>query len=89
MSILKIYGAQEIDIVEFGNILENTLKDLYVKTIPPTKDSVIVADINVSKLNPVDIAFFVGASEDNFPKLVEQDILFNDYEIENLRSYEI
>lgn len=89
LSILKIYGAQEIGIVEFRNILENTLKDLYVKTIPPTKDSVIVADINVSKLNPVDIAFFVGASEDNFPKLVEQDILFNDYEIENLRSYEI
>ncbi len=88
-SILKIYGDEELNISNFIDILSNILKDVFVKTIPPTKDNVIIADINVTKLEEKKEVFFIGVTEGNFPKVVEQDILFSDFEIESLKLHDV
>lgn len=85
-SIYKVYNNEKINLNEFLDILKMLVKDIYIKTIPSTLDKVILADINVSKIEKKDIVFFVGVTQGNFPKLQEQDILFNDYEIEKLRT---
>ena len=88
-SMYKIYGSEKVKLTDFTGVLTATLKDVFVKTIPPTKDSVIIADINVTKLEEKKDIFFIGVTENEFPKVVNQDILFSDFEIESLKLHDI
>ncbi|MEG2645918.1 MAG: PD-(D/E)XK nuclease family protein [Clostridia bacterium] len=83
-SISKVYENSPITINEFLNIYIASIKNTYLKTIPSTKDQVILADINTSKIGEKKICFFVGATENNLPKVQGQDILFSDSDIDVL-----
>lgn len=85
-SIVKIYETKEIKLLEFFQMFRLLLKDITLKTIPPTKDKVILADIDVSRCDMKKYVFFVGVIEGSFPKKQQEDIFFNDYEIESLKS---
>lgn len=88
-SIDKIYGNSNINIIEFYKLFKMVISDVYVKSTPPTKDKVILADINVSKLDYKKIVFLVGVIDGSFPKKYDEDILFNDDEIEELNKHDI
>lgn len=88
-SICKIYGEEKIELGEFANLFKLAIKDVTLKTIPPTKDKVMLLDINVSKVDMKKYVYLVGVVEGVFPKKTEQDIFFNDYELENLSSLDI
>lgn len=84
-SIEKVYQEQKMTLNQFQQIFRYAIKDIYLKTIPPTKDKVVLADINVTKMNMTKYVFFVGVIEGSFPKKADQDIFFNDYELEILQ----
>lgn len=88
-SISKIYNDKQINIQEFNKIFKTVISDVYIKSLPPTKDKVILADINVSKVTPKKVSFFIGVTEGNFPKRYDEDILFNDSEIEELNKNDL
>ena len=88
-SIDKIYKDTKLNIQEFYKLFNMVLSEVYIKSVPPTKDKVVVADINSSKVEFKKIAFFVGVYDGNFPKNCEEDILFSDYEINELSKNEI
>lgn len=88
-SIVKIYKDEELTIEEFTNIFNLVVKDIKIKTLPPTKDQIQLIDINVSKVEPKKIAFFIGVIEGKFPEKVEEDILFKDSELEKLKENQI
>ena len=88
-SIVKIYKSEEISIEEFSNIFNLVVKDVTIKTLPPAKDQIELVDINVSKIEPKKIVFFIGVVEGKFPESVEEDIIFNDNDLENLKDREI
>lgn len=88
-SIVKIYKDEKLTIEEFSNIFNLVVKDIKIKTIPPTKDKIELIDINVSKIEPKKIAFFIGVVEGKFPEKVDEDILFSDNELEKLKDKQI
>lgn len=88
-SICKIYGEDKLDLGEFFNLFKMAIKDVSLKTIPPTKDKVMLVDINVSKVDMKKYVFFVGVVEGSFPKKTDQDIFFSDYELESLSGMDI
>ena len=88
-SICKINDRESINISEFLNQFKVVISEIYVKSVPPTKDKVILADINVSKVGNKKVAFFIGVTDGNFPKKYDEDILFSDREIEDLEKNEI
>lgn len=88
-SIDKIYKDKELSIEEFSNIFNLVIKDIKIKTLPPTKDQVELIDINVSKPLPKKIAFFIGVVEGKFPQKVDEDILFSDSELEKLKEKQL
>ena len=88
-SMVKIYGEEKITIDEFNNIFELVVKDIKIKTLPPTKDQIELVDINVSKIEAKKYVFFIGVVEGKFPKKVDEDIFFTDDELEKLRAKEI
>lgn len=88
-SIEKVYKDEEITIEEFTNIFNLVVKDIKIKTLPPTKDQVEIVDINVSKVKSKKIAFFIGVTEGKFPEKVDEDIIFSDNELDILRDKNI
>ncbi len=88
-SIEKVYQDEELTIEEFSNIFNLVVKDIKIKTLPPTKDQVEIVDINVSKVEAKKIAFFIGVTEGKFPKKEDEDIIFSDSELELLKENEI
>lgn len=88
-SITKIYENTEINISDFEKLLKYSLKDIKVKSIEPTIDEVQVLDVNTSKSGIKKIMFFVGVNEDKLPKKIDDDLLFDDSELESLESYNI
>lgn len=85
-SIDKIYCEENITISDFYKLFKMVVSEISIKTLPPTKDKVILADINVTKLGNKKIAFFVGVTDGEFPKKYEEDVLFDDQEIEELNK---
>ncbi len=88
-SIIKVYKDERISIEEFNNIFNLVIKDVKIKTLPPTKDQIELVDIDVSKIEPKKIVFFIGVVEGKFPKKVDEDIFFTDDELEKLHDKDI
>ena len=88
-SIDKIYQNEKINISEYCKLFKLVVSDVYVKSVPPTKDKVILADINVSKLNMKKVSFFIGVTDGEFPKKYTEDVLFSDSEIDELNKQDI
>ncbi len=87
-SICKIYQEEKMLLSQFYKIFYFSIKDINFKTIPPTKDKVMLVDIDVTKVDSKKYGFFVGVVEGSFPKKQDQDIFFNDYELETLKKYD-
>ena len=88
-SIIRIYNNTELKVEEFANIFSIVLKDVKIKTLPPLKDQIELADINSTKSETKKIAFFIGVVEGKFPKKVDEDIFFLDSELEKLKDKNI
>lgn len=88
-SINKVYFDEELEIKTFNQIFKIALSDCYIKSIPPSIDNVKVLDINVSKGRPTKYAYFVQVNEDKFPKNVNEDIFFSDFELDKLSNKNI
>ena len=88
-SITKVYEQTEISISDFEKLLKYSLKDIKVKNIEPTIDEVQVLDVNISKAGSRKIMFFVGVNEDKLPKKIDDDLLFDDSELEKLVFFNI
>ena len=88
-SMYKIYKNKEISIKEFLRLFNMSCKEINLKSILPTIDEVLIADINSTKLNNKKIIFFVGINENVFPSTLSKDILFNDNELTFLDEEEI
>lgn len=88
-SIVKIYKDEKLTSEEFRNIFNILVQDTNIKTVPPLKDAVEFVDINSSKLETKKEIFFVGVIEGEFPKKEEEDIFFNDNELDELKSENI
>lgn len=70
----------------FVQVFKLQIKDTYVKTLPPVLDSVNLLDINLSNGKESKNAFFIGVNEGSFPKISEEDILFNDEQLKELQE---
>lgn len=88
-SINRIYDEEEINIQRFTQIFKIAIADMNVKSIPPSIDNVEILDINVSKGRPTKYVYFVQVNEDIFPKKVNEDIFFSDFELEKLSNKNI
>ena len=85
-SISKVYDESLCNIEEFYLVFKSSIKDIIIKSIPPTMDEVNLLDVNVSRTRMKKVMFFIGVNEDKFPKKVDQDILFNDNDLELLKQ---
>lgn len=83
-SINKIYN--KISYKKFALVIAMCVKEIKIDSIPSSINQVAVLDINSSKSNEKKFLYIVGANENEFPKEVAEDIIFNEKELERLNE---
>ena len=81
-SISKIYSNSKMSFKDFSNMLKSTISKIELNKIPLSGNEVLILDINSSKSTYKKNVFIIGANEEEFPKTPNEDIIFNDLELE-------
>ncbi len=84
--LVGILGDEKMALDEFKDIYEAGLSAASIGVIPPTTDSVILGDIERTRLSNIKVLFCIGASDDAIPKKVENGGILSQLEREQLLS---
>ena len=84
--LVGILGDEKMALDEFKDIYEAGLSAASIGVIPPTSDSVILGDIERTRLSNIKVLFCIGASDDAIPKKVENGGILSQLEREQLLS---
>lgn len=77
---VELLGNEKMSIQEFSKIIEAGLEQSKMGIIPPTVDSIIVGDIERSRLPEVKVLFVLGVNEGILPSPTEEEGIFSEGE---------
>lgn len=83
---VEILGDEKITIKQFSAILESGMDTMKFSIVPPAIDQVLVANLDLSRLDSVKAAFVIGLNEGVLPGKAASDGIFSDSERENLTA---
>ncbi|WP_062352148.1 helicase-exonuclease AddAB subunit AddB [Bacillus kwashiorkori] len=73
---VEMLGNEKITIKEFSAIMEEGLESLHFSLVPPAIDQVMVANLELSRLSAIKVAFVIGVNDEVLPaKLQDTGIL--------------
>ncbi len=79
-----VLGEEKVTLEEFFSIFDTGVREDDFGHIPTYDDQVVVANINRSKIESAKIMIFMDASDKNYPKYTEQNIIFDSEECDNI-----
>ncbi len=79
-----VLGDEKVTLEEFYSIFDTGVREDDFGHIPTFDDQVVVANINRSKIESAKIMIFMDASDKNYPKYTEQNIIFDSEECDNI-----
>ena len=82
--MVGILDGEIMELQEFHDIYEAGLSAASIGVIPPANDSVILGDIERTRLSNIKVLFCLGASDDAIPKKVENGGILSQLEREQL-----
>ena len=82
--LVNILGDEPMELKDFYDIYKSGLTAASIGVIPPANDSVIVGDIERTRLSNIRVLFCIGASDDAIPKKVENGGILSQLEREQL-----
>ncbi len=80
----EVLGDEKVTLEEFFSIFDTGVREDDFGHIPTYDDQVVVANINRSKIESAKIMIFMDASDKNYPKYTEQNIIFDSEECDNI-----
>ncbi len=87
--INQLLGHETMNIKDFSKILDSGLNDLAIGLIPPSKDCLIVGDIERTRLDRVKVVFFLGLNDGVVPKKNEDHGVLGEADKEVLKENDI
>jgi len=67
--IVEMLGEEKMSVKDFKNIMQTGFESVKVGIVPPSADSVMVGDIERTRLKDVKkVVFFVGVNDDSIPR---------------------
>lgn len=83
---VETLGDYEFDAKMFYDILMTGLENATFSIVPPTLDEVIFSSIEGARFQTAKVAFIIGATQDNLPKVHENKSLLTEEERESLQT---
>ncbi len=87
--LVGLLGDEPMGIKEFGQILDAGFGEIQVGTIPATVDRVVVGDITRTRLDSIQVLYFIGVNEGVIPQRKENKGLLTDEEREFFSSHQV
>ncbi|MGI6038310.1 MAG: helicase-exonuclease AddAB subunit AddB [Limnochordia bacterium] len=78
--LVEALGPTVMSVDEFRQVVGTGLKALQLALIPPGFDQVLIGEIERSRFPNLKGVFILGAAENSFPKVPEEDVIFTDAE---------
>lgn len=76
---VEVLGEEQMTLQQFMKVLDSGLESLKFSLIPPAIDQVSVANLELSRLSNVKVAFVIGLNDGVIPaKLTEESVLSDD-----------
>ncbi len=87
--LVGLLGDEPMGLKEFEQILDAGFGEIQVGTIPATVDRVVVGDITRTRLDSIQVLYFVGVNEGVIPQRKENKGLLTDEEREFFSSHQV
>lgn len=84
--LVEILGEEQVSVKQFADLIEAGVESLYFSNIPPAIDQVVIADMELSRLSDVKIAFVIGVNDGVLPKKFVDEGIFSDEDREVLQT---
>lgn len=86
---VTLLGEEKLSLREYCELLDAGLSYAKVGTIPPTLDSVVVGDIERSRLPEVKVLFLLGMNDVNVPGNAENGGFISDYDRQQMADIQV
>ncbi|WP_449622105.1 helicase-exonuclease AddAB subunit AddB [Robertmurraya sp. Marseille-Q9965] len=83
---VEMLGEEHIPLKRFASILDAGLESLRFALVPPAVDQVLVADLELSRLADIKVAFVIGLNDGVLPAKFTEDGLLADEDRERLAT---
>jgi len=87
--MVELLGEEKMHIKEFAQILDAGFEDIKIGLIPPSADSVVVGDIERTRLENIKVLFFVGVNDGIVPKKSENHGILSEFDRESLEELKV
>lgn len=84
--LVAILGEEEMSLREYGEILSAGFEALKIGVIPPEADSVLIGDMQRSRLSDIKALYLVGARDGAIPKATGNGGIFSQMERRRLKE---
>lgn len=88
-NIVLVLGEEKVKLDLFLELFEFGIKDKKIKTIPMTIDQVEICDVNKTRILPKKYVYFIGAYENGLPSISNEDVMFSDKELSELKEKQL
>jgi len=87
--MVELLGEENMHIKEFAQILDAGFEDIKIGLIPPSADSVVVGDIERTRLENIKVLFFVGVNDGIVPKKSENHGILSEFDRESIEELKV
>lgn len=83
---VETMGNTKLTLKQFSTILDSGLQAMNFSQVPPAIDQVLVANLDLSRLNDVKVAFVIGLNEGVLPMKASEEGIFSDSDRQTLNK---
>ncbi len=84
--LARILGSEEMDITTYRKILETSFSYIKMGVIPPTKDQILIGEVERTRVPRTKACFVLGGNEGVIPKIEEKTPVFSEMDKVTLSS---
>ena len=82
--VVLLLGSENVTLKEYIKILDSGFDEIKIGLIPPTRDCIVIGDIERTRLDNIKVLFFVGVNDGVIPKRSDVRSVLSDMDRETL-----
>lgn len=86
---VELLGDEQVSLQEYCELLDAGLQEAKVGVIPPSLDQVVIGDVERTRLNNLEVLFFVGANDTFLPGKLGQGGLLSERDREKFAGQKL
>lgn len=87
--IVHLLGSEKVSVKEYNRIMASGFDEIKIGLIPPTKDCVVIGDIERTRLDNIKAMFFIGVNDGYVPKKSDSRSVLSETDRQKLKEMEV